>query len=303
MSADAAAERSPLGVHSGLWGAGWSPEQAERAIGGAAAAGFDLIELPVSGPDTVDFTRAALERHGLRPTVSLALRADEDVNSEDAAAAARGEARLAAAVDHAAALGADFLGGVIYSQMGRYLSLPTAAGRRSSLAALRRTARRAADVGVTLGVEYVNRYESNLLNTAAQTLEYLDELGEPNAVVHLDTFHAAIEEIDVADAAAVAGGRLGYIHASESHRGELGTGRLDWDALLRRLVGQGFAGPITVESFSSAIMPAADQIDIGLWRPMWSDADRVARRSHDFLRSRLDGLIAEREGSAPSAAA
>jgi D-psicose/D-tagatose/L-ribulose 3-epimerase len=289
--------RNRLGVHAGVWGFDWSPAAAERAIAGAAAAGYDVMEIPavdLHGGAVTDGTvldgagtRRLLERHGIDATVSLALSFDDDITSTDAATAARGEHRLNDAVKFAAEIGAPFLGGVIFSAMGRYLHAASEAGRDSSLAVLRRVAALAAADGIVLGVEYVNRYESNLLNTAAQTVRFLDDLGADNVVLHLDTFHAHVEEVDLPTAIAAAGDRLGYLHASESHRGRLGTGATDWPALCRALLAADFAGTVTVETFSSAVLTADESADIGLWRPMWSDPDALAAEARAFLHNQL----------------
>lgn len=277
---------SRFGVHAGLWGFDWTPASADRVIGEAAALGFDLIEIPAIDRSVLDAedTRRAVERHGIEPVVSLALGPDDDISDGDPARSDAGEHRLAEAVTFADEIGARFVGGVVYSAMTRYHRPPTAAGRDNSLAVLRRIAARAAKRGITLGVEYVNRYESNLLNTAAQTVRFLDDLGADNVVLHLDTFHATIEEPTLAAGVRDAGARLGYIHASESHRGELGTGAVDWAALAAQLRAIEYHGPITVETFSSAVLPTVDAVDIGLWRALWADPTATAAASLAVLR-------------------
>jgi L-ribulose-5-phosphate 3-epimerase UlaE len=113
---------------------------------------------------------------------------------------------------------------------------------------------RAADKGVVLGLEVVNRYETNLVNTAAQAVELIGEIGEANVKVHLDSYHMHIEEAGLAQAVETAGSHLGYVHIGESHRGDLGTGNVDFDQLFRALAKQGYTGPITFESFSSRVV-------------------------------------------------
>jgi D-psicose/D-tagatose/L-ribulose 3-epimerase len=278
-----------IGIHAGVWGFDWSPDAAERAIAGAAAAGFDLIEIPAIDRAELDAsdTKRLLARHHMDSVVSLALGFDDDINTTDAECSDRGEHRLGEAVAFAADIGAPFVGGVIYSAMGRYMRPGTAAERDNALAVLRRIAGRADRDGITLGIEYVNRYESNLLNTAAQAVAFIEDLGADNVVVHLDTFHAHVEEVDATTPFAIAGGRLGYIHASESHRGRLGTGAIDWPRLMRALMSSGYAGAITVETFSSAVLAADQSADIGLWRQLWSDPTAIAADSNSFIRSQL----------------
>ncbi len=281
--------RQLFGIHAGVWGFDWTPTAADRAIGAAASAGYDLIEIPAidrSVHDARDTVRA-LENHGIAASVSLALSFDDDISDADAVRRDRGEHRLAEAMRFASDIGATFVGGVVFSAMGRYDRLPTVESRERSLAVLRRVAAIGERAGVTLGVEYVNRYESNLLNTAAQTARFVDDIGASNVVVHLDTFHAAMEERSLTEAVQAAGHRLGYLHASESHRGILGTGTIDWTRLLSDLEAVHFDGPITVESFSPVVIGEESSVDIGLWHPHWSDPDALAAESLAFLRARL----------------
>ena len=122
---------------------------------------------------------------------------------------------------------------------------------------------------MVLGLEVVNRYETNLVNTAAQAVELIGEIGEANVkvhldsyhmhieeagLVHLDSYHMHIEEAGLAQAVETAGSHLGYVHIGESHRGDLGTGNVDFDQLFRALAKQGYTGPITFESFSSRVV-------------------------------------------------
>ncbi|MCJ1702470.1 MULTISPECIES: sugar phosphate isomerase/epimerase [unclassified Rathayibacter] len=283
------ARSSPLGVHAGLLTGDWTRESGRRAIAAAAAIGFDLIEIPAPGdPAAAAWTEALLDEHGIDAVVSLALDADSDITAADAAVSARGEERLLDAVRFAEAIGARYVGGVTYSAMRKYEHAADAAARERSLAVLRRVAAAAAPSGIALGAEYVNRYESNLLNTAAQTVAFLDELGAPNVLLHLDTFHAHVEEVDLASAVRDAGGALGYLHASENHRGELGTGSTDWTGLVAALTASGYRGPLTLESFSPRIQPTASAEAMGLWRELWHDPVALATSGHAFLAGLLD---------------
>jgi D-psicose/D-tagatose/L-ribulose 3-epimerase len=93
---------------------------------------------------------------------------------------------------------------------------------------LKSTARRAAEGGVELGIEAVNRYETYLINLASQVSDLLDEIDEPNVFAHLDTYHMNIEEKGFYEPILSLGPRLRYIHLSESDRGTPGTARSSW---------------------------------------------------------------------------
>jgi len=184
----------------------WSPTSARAAIEASARAGFDLIEIPlpdVSGAAAAAtagsaLTRTLLDDSGIDAVVSLALSVDTDINTDDATVSGRGEQKLLDAVAFAREIGAHYVGGVTFSATTKYAHPATAASRANSLAVLTRVAAVAHEAEVRIGLEYVNRYESNLLNTAAQTAAFIGELkenGAGNVLLHIDTYHANIEEL------------------------------------------------------------------------------------------------------------
>ena len=65
---------------------------------------------------------------------------------------------------------------------------------------MQKLADQAADKGVTLGLEVVNRYETNVMNTANQAMELLAEIDRPAMCVHLDSYHMNIEELSMESA-------------------------------------------------------------------------------------------------------
>lgn len=280
---------NPLGVHALVWVAGWSPEEAEYAAASTAAAGFDLLEIPLLDPATVDgpATAALLERHHLRGACSLGLSFETDISSEETAKVAAGEKLLHAALEVSDALGSPYLTGVIFSAMGKYTRPPTAAGAANSATVLRGLATAAAGRGITLGLEAVNRYETNLVNTVADALRHIEAIGEDNVVVHLDVYHANIEEGDLGRPVRLAGDRLGYVHVGESHRGYLGSGTIDFAAFFRALVTARYGGPITFESFSSAVVSAEFAAALGVWRNLWEDSADLAGHARSFIADQI----------------
>ncbi|MEU4477975.1 sugar phosphate isomerase/epimerase family protein [Micromonospora sp. NPDC023966] len=281
--------RNPLGIHAAVFVGGWSPEERRSAAARARRAGYDVLEIPALDPAAVDIadTRAVLDEHGLAGVCSLGLDFDADISSPDPQIAARGEARLLAALDVAAGLGGGFMGGVIYSALGKYGRPMDPRGRDSMVAILRRLAGRASDLGVTLGLEAVNRYESNVINTCAQAVQVIKDVGAGNVVVHLDVYHANIEENSIAQAVADCGDHLGYVHVGESHRGYLGTGSADLDGLFQALRQVGYGGTVTFESFSRAVVSADLSDRLGVWRDLWEDPDDLAAHAHAYMSARI----------------
>jgi D-psicose/D-tagatose/L-ribulose 3-epimerase len=221
-------------------------------------------------------------------TCSLGLSFDKDINSEDPACVARGEALLHDALMAARDLGSPYLGGVIFSALGPYSSMPTERSRRNSIDAIRRLAEKAAPLGITLGLEFVNRYESNLLNTTAQTLDFIAEVGLPNVVVHADSYHMNIEENDFRSPIVAGGSKIGYVHIGENHRGYLGSGHIDFAQLFGALAEIGYEGVITFESFSSAVVDEDLSTILRIWRNVWSDGMDLAIQARGFIREQVE---------------
>lgn len=278
-----------LGVHAFVWTAGWSHDDATRAIELTAKAGFDLIELSTIHFEAVDidFTRRALERAGLGATMTFGLDDAHDISSGDGDRVRAGEARLRDAVAFARDLGITHACGIIYSAFQKYARPPTADGIAGAIDVMRRVGERAAESAIVMGMEVVNRYETNVLNTAAQAVQFVRRVGLPNVKVHLDTYHMNIEESDLAAAIVATGSDLGYFHTGESHRGYLGSGSVDFPSVFRALLAIGYEGPITFESFSSAVVGQPLEGILGVWRNLWEDGFDLASHARAYTEVQL----------------
>ena len=281
---------NPLGVHALVFVSGWSQKEAARAIDRAQAAGYRYLEIPLIDPRAIDVgqTRKALESAGITPVTSLGLGMETDISSDDPAAVARGEALLNDALSVARDVGSTMLSGVLYSALGKYQKASTEIGRWNCMQALRRLAERAAASGMTIGLEPVNRYESNLINTGEDALGMIEAIGAANMVVHLDSYHMNIEEGAPGPLIERLGDRLGYVHVNESHRGYLGTGSIDFSALFQALADHGYDGVITFEAFAAGIGDPELNAELAVWRPLWDDPDDLARHARDFMATGME---------------
>lgn len=281
--------RNPLGIHALVWTGSWDTDELDRAMGASAELGYELIEIPRFDPTKVDpgWFRSRLDAHGLEVIITSALAWDADISSADADIARRGEAMLLEMIDVSADLGSLLLGGILYSALGKYPAGPTARGREHAVASLAKAGEKAKTAGLPIALELVNRYESNVLNTVAQGLSMLEDVGSDALTLHLDTYHMNIEEINSADAIRLAGDRLGYFHVGESHRGYAGTGQIDFDPIFTALVDIGYTGAVTFESFSSEVLDDGLSNDIAIWRNTWTDSRAVAAHAYDFMIERL----------------
>jgi D-psicose/D-tagatose/L-ribulose 3-epimerase len=280
-----------IGIHALVWVGGWTEDEATRAIASSAEAGFDLIELAALDPESfdADMTARLLQEHGLQVSASLGLSEDTDVSSEDPDVVARGRERLATALSVLRDSGGSVLCGVLYSKLGKYGGPATDRGRANSQEAIAWLADKAAASGITLALEFCNRYETNVINTTQETLDFITAVDRPNVMAHLDTYHMNIEEHSFRGAvqSAAAAGRLGYVHVGESHRGALGTGTIPWTEFFSALTEVGYEGIVTFESFSSEVVHRTLSNDLAIWRNLWTDNQALARDALAFTRSGL----------------
>jgi D-psicose/D-tagatose/L-ribulose 3-epimerase len=274
-----------VGIHALVWVGGWSEAEARKAIESSRATGYDLIEIPALDPSTIDVkaTRKILDEVGLEAACSLGLSLDTDISSPNPDVVARGERLLNDALAVTRDLGGEYLGGVLSSALGRYTQPSSAQGRANCVNVLRKLAERAAASDIVLGLEVVNRYESNLLNTAQQALALIDEIGADNVKVHLDSYHMNIEEANFSAPIVACGDRLGYAHVGESHRGYPGTGTVDFPSFFSALATINYQGTITFESFSSAVVAPDLSMTLAIWRNLWSDSVDLARHAREFI--------------------
>lgn len=105
----------------------------------------------------------------------------------------------------------------------------------------------AGERGVRILVEVINHYETNLFNTAGETLAFFEEHHLDNCYVHLDTYHMSLEECDPYAAIRLCGERLGYFHVSDNSRRYPGSGQFDFQKILAALAEVHYSGYITVE--------------------------------------------------------
>jgi D-psicose/D-tagatose/L-ribulose 3-epimerase len=272
-----------FGVHTSMWTMTWDRAGAERTIEAAAAYKMDFIEIALLNPSIVDaaHTRALLEAHGLRAVCSLGLpeRAWASVNPDGAVE------HLRQAMDVAAAMGAEALSGVTYGGIGERTGVPPTAQEYDNIArALGAAARHAKGLGLAFGIEPVNRYESHLINTAAQARWMIEKVGADNIFIHLDTYHMNIEEKGAGNGILDAREHLRYIHLSESDRGTPGEGTCDWDEIYATLAAIGFRGGLAMESFIN--MPPELAYGLAVWRPVAESFEEVMGKGLPFLRNK-----------------
>jgi D-psicose/D-tagatose/L-ribulose 3-epimerase len=250
-----------------------------------ARMGYDGLELPIFGGEPERFRQlgARLEDLGLARTATAVCPAEADPIHPDAAVRRAALAHLQRAIDCAEAARAELLGGPLYAAIGKFSGKPpTEHEWEASVDVMQAAADYAARAGVTLVFEFLNRFEIYLLNDAAQTARYARCVARANVGVHYDTFHAHIEEKDVALAIENAGAAIRHVHVSENDRSTPGRGQVRWSETFSALRGVGYDGWLTIEAFGAALPSLAAATKI--WRRLFSDEEVLAREGLAFIR-------------------
>ena len=190
----------------------------------------------------------------------------------------------------AAACGAELLCGPFCAPVGELVGRgPTEAERDSCVEGLRVLAARAADRGVVLALEALNRFETYFMNTAFDARRLLDAVDSRWVGAHLDTFHMNVEEKDVGAALRAVGPRLAHVHFSENDRGVVGSGHVDWAGVRAALAESGYLASsrwIVAETFAGSVPEIAAATAV--WRPLVPDPWTYAEDSLRFTKKLLE---------------
>ncbi|HET9069712.1 MAG TPA: sugar phosphate isomerase/epimerase family protein [Amaricoccus sp.] len=259
------------------------------------AQGFDFVELLVPEPGELDpaATGRALRDAGLGVVLAARVNLDRNLASDDAARRRGGVDYLRYAVDAAVAMGATIVGGPLTGNPLVFAGRPPApvaederlARKERCVAGLGAAGDHAAAAGVTLAVEPLNRFESDVLCTTRQAIELLDAVDHPGVGLMLDTFHMHMEEASIPEAIRLAGRRIVHFQANENHRGFPGTGATDWVGVFRALHEAGYAGPVSLEPFRRD--DDRFGVPIAQWRPPHEDEDARLRAAAGFIRAHI----------------
>lgn len=203
--------------------------------------------------------------------------------SDDAAVRARTRAHLEDCVKSAAEVGAKIIAGPLYSPVGL---LP---GRRRNANEWNWAVDCYREIGpvlarheVTIAIEPLNRFETYFLNTAEDAVKLCDEIDHPNVGILFDTFHANIEEKDIAKAYRTVGKHLKHVHTCENDRGIPGTGHVEWAAVFQALRDMRYDGWLTIESFGFSLGELSAAASI--WRDIAPTPESIAFEGVKFLR-------------------
>ena len=262
----------------------WTAEAGKYAIEQTAKAGFDLIEILLPNSMEIDAkaVKKQLKENHLDVVCSLNLPKEAHIAFYPKEA----EKLIKNAIDKTSDLETNFLGGVLHGGIGVFSGNPLSENEKNTIVEVwSSVADYAKEKGVNIAVEPINRYESYVCNTAENVLELIEKTGKDNLFLHLDTFHMNIEENNFRDPILLANQKLKHIHVTESHRGMLGEGTVNWNQFFDALKEINFEGNLVLENFSSSILGMQQMVS--LWQKSPYNAEQLALGSLNFIKQNL----------------
>jgi D-psicose/D-tagatose/L-ribulose 3-epimerase len=249
------------------------------------AGGFDGVEVPLFRPAefaTADIAKGLAE-NGLECTICSVLTGGLSIISEDAAVRRKTRVHMEECVKTAAEVGAKIMAGPLYSPVG-YLPgrRRTADEWKWAVDCYQSLGPVLTQYGVTIAIEPLNRFETYFLNTAQDAAALCDQIGHPNVGVLFDTFHANIEEKDIAQGYRTVGRHLKHVHTCENDRGIPGTGHVEWKSVFQALQDLKYDGWLTIESFGFALGELSAAASI--WRDIAPTPESIAYEGVKFLK-------------------
>ncbi|MCP5099274.1 MAG: sugar phosphate isomerase/epimerase [Chloroflexi bacterium] len=276
-----------IGIEIFYWIDNWADDQVPY-FDRAKACGYEGVEISlVAGPD-MDFSamRNELDRLDLAVFASTGLSPETDITSPDAAVRAAGIDYLQRCLEAAQRVGSPVLGGVTYAP---WLYFPDAVDLRPfrdrSANALRKVAQTANNLGVTICMEILNRFETFMFNTVAEGKQFLQQVDHPAVKLQLDTYHMNMEEDSIAAAIRLAGDQLGHFHCAASNRKLPGQGHINWTSVKTALDDIGYDGWMVVETFPNPTVETGRTVNT--WRPLVKNFDAEAKQTAAFLREQV----------------
>jgi D-psicose/D-tagatose/L-ribulose 3-epimerase len=255
-----------------------------------AQAGYDGVEIPVLEGTPADYAKV------LKVIRDNGLACDVVTNMPDAQhnpVSPEGKLRQNAlefmkrVIDCTHALEADLLCGPFYQPVGLFTGTgPSDEEKKRAVEHARASAEHAAKAGVTLAVEFLNRFEAYFLTTMDGVAEHVKAVGMPNFKAMFDTFHANIEEADPAASIRAHRPIITHVHISENNRGVPGSGHNDWKGIFKALRSTGYDNWLTIEAFGRVLPAFAAATRI--WRDIFESPEALYTAGIRFIRQQWD---------------
>ncbi|SEJ50036.1 D-tagatose 3-epimerase [Dyadobacter koreensis] len=276
-----------FGASTFIWVSPFSTENVDLLIK-VKNMGYDIIEIAVEDTSLIDWDtiKDVARDLDLKITISGAFGIERDISSTDPKYRKLGKEYIIDCIKIAANVGSPIFGGPVYSAVGKTRLVADEQKKQERawcVETLREIGTVAADYGVDVGLEPLNRFETDMVNTVDQALSIVNEVSSPNLKIVLDTFHANIEEKDIpASIRKIGKDLLCHVQGNESDRGTPGTGHLEWDGIGVALKQIGYDGAVVIETFGQPSKELARAACI--WRPLANSADELAIEGLEFYK-------------------
>lgn len=276
-----------FGVSTWLWLSPFSTKDASSLFAKIRSMGFDMVEIAVEDPALIDTVKIkeALRANGLSAIVCGAFGADRDISADDKTLQQNAIDYIKVCIDIAAQIGAPVLGGPMYTAVGKARMVSNEQRKKEWDTAVKNlsvVAETAASSGIRLALEPLNRFESDMVNTAADALRMVKDINHLAVGIGLDGFHTNIEEPDIEKAILTAGDKLFHVQVAENYRGTPGSGQTNWMAWRRGLEKINYKGAISIESFTPDNTTLAGAVCI--WKKLAESQDKFASDGLKFLK-------------------
>jgi D-psicose/D-tagatose/L-ribulose 3-epimerase len=248
------------------------------------AAGYDGVEVPIfdTNPDHWVSWRKKLDELQLDRVAVTINGPDHHQIGADPSMRRKTLERNKQALDCAAVLGSKLLTGPYHSALGVFTGAPATVDERSwAIENLHALAEHGQSLDITLGLEYLNRFESYLVSCTDELIALVEDVNHSHCKLMFDSFHANIEETNLAEAITKMGNRLVHVQLSENNRGTLGSGHVDFESILSALASIGYTGMISIEAFSTKLAAA------NIWRRMFESEMQLVNDSIQFLKTHI----------------
>lgn len=246
--------------------------------------GFDGVEVPLFDTNVEKWFswREQLDSLGLACETDTMCGPEINLISSDRNIHRAGVDHLKRCLDCALVLGATKLMGPLHSALGTFTGKPATQDEwNRGIDGIREVADYAESLDITLGLEYLNRFEMYLTSCGDELIRFVDEVNHPACKIMFDTFHANIEEKNTGDCIRKMGDRISFIQLSESDRSTPGKGNVNWDDAFKAIKDINYDGWISIEAFSEKL-PVAN-----IWRKMFTSEEQLMREGLFFIK---DGL-------------
>jgi D-psicose/D-tagatose/L-ribulose 3-epimerase len=248
------------------------------------AIGYDGVEFLVGSPGDAAYRSlgAYTSDIGLEVTTVFVVGKDENPVSESASVRKKALDRIKWAIDRTHDLNASVLCGPFHSAHAVFAKrAPQDSEYNWSAEVLHSAGEYAAQAGITLGLEALNRFECYLCNTMEQLARLVKAASHSNVRAMFDTHHANIEEKSFKTALSNISPFLAHVHISENDRGTPGDGHVNFDEVFKNLAAMKYNGWLTIEAFSRNDPDFANAI--GVWRE-YSEPWDIAEKGFTFIR-------------------